>query len=373
MINGSRAYNQLLLWVGILEAFFWIVFLFFLNPFGEFLGAYSWLHAEYFWFLIVLPLFLVASVFHWKYKSKLAERYGTSAKTAILTVRFKTVRAFLHYLLLRSVFFFAILALAQPVKGSRKVNGTKRMLDIVICLDVSNSMNTKDMSAGQSRLEAAKNAISELANGLHGERISVIIFANSAFTQLPLTADIGAVKIFVPEISTNLISDQGTNVGSAFELALKQFKDEEAGRNVLVITDGEDHQKDWQKNLALLQEKKVGFTFLGLGTETGGLVPKDPEYPELGYKKFNGSTVVSRLDKSGIRQMAGSCNGSVIFSSNAYPDLRQLASIYKNSKTKTVKKTTFNVSVNYYQIPLFIAICCFVLYLFLPQIVNRKK
>lgn len=373
MTSASAAYRQLLLWVGILELFFWTVFLFVLNPWGEFLGSYSWLHPEYFWFLMILPLLLIASVFHWKYKSELAERYGTSTQTAILTVRFKSMRAFLHYLLLRSVFFFAILSLAQPVKGSKKVDGTKRMLDIVICLDVSNSMNTKDMSGDKSRIEAAKSAISELVNGLNGERISVIIFANSAYTQLPLTADIGAAKLFVPEISTSLITDQGTNIGAAFELALNQFKDDDAGRHVLVITDGEDHEKKWYENLSKLKAKGVGFTYLGLGTTTGGLIPIDPAYPELGYKKHNGSTIVSRLDKSGIEQMARTSNGNVSFSSSAYPDLRQLVSIFKNSTSKTVKKTTFKVAVNYFTIPLWIAIFCFVMYLFLPQIVNRQK
>jgi Ca-activated chloride channel family protein len=99
------------------------------------------------------------------------------------------------------------------------------------------------MSGNVSRLKAAKNAIAQLLNQLKGERIAVIIFANEAFTQLPLTMDYGAAKLFVPDIETDMISDQGTNIGSAFDEALTQFKDEESGRAILVITDGEDHER----------------------------------------------------------------------------------------------------------------------------------
>lgn len=372
MINWSPTYRRLLLVTGITEVSIWFVFLVFFNPWGEFIGGFSWLHPEYFWLLLSLPVLLGITVVHWNYKSRLAMTYNGSKTTGILKVQFKTTRAFLHYLLLRNVFFFAALSLAQPVKGSKKVDGSKRMLDIVICLDVSNSMNTRDMTNDASRLEASKNAIGELVNGLKGERVAIIAFANSALTQLPLTADIGAAKIFVPDISSNLIPDQGTNIGAAFELALNQFKDEDAGRHVLVITDGEDHEKEWRNNLAKLKDKNVGFTYLGLGTTSGGPVPIDPDYPELGFKKYHGATVISHLDKSGIERMANTSSGDVSFTNSAYPDLRQLVSVLKNSKSKTVKKTSFEVKVNYYYIPLWVTIISFIMYLFLPQIVNRK-
>jgi len=351
----------------------WSIFLLVFNPWGIFLDNYTWLHPEYFWMFITLPILLGISIWHWTYKAKLAALYSNKTKTSVLSIKFNAIRAFLHYFLLRSVFFFSVLALAQPVKGNKNAKGSKRMLDIIVCLDVSNSMNTADMSGGATRLQAAKNTIGELVNGLQGERIGIIVFANSAFTQLPLTTDIGAAKIFVPDISSNLVLDQGTNIGAAYELAVDQFKDEDAGRHLLVITDGEDHEETWAENLSELKSKKIGFTFLGLGTSSGGPVPVDPEYPELGNKKYHGSTVYSHLNESEIKRMASKSGGNAIISSNAYPDVRNLVDMFKNSKSKTVKQTTIEVKVNYYTIPLWITISSFILYLFLPQIVNRKQ
>jgi Ca-activated chloride channel family protein len=372
MIKKLSTYHQILLLTGITEALLWAVFLLIFNPWGLFLNDYSWLHPEYFWMFIVLPVLLGVSIWHWTYKSKLAALYSNKTKTSVLSIKFNLPRAFLHYLLLRSVFFFSVLALAQPVKGSRNMKGSKRMLDIIICLDVSNSMNTADMSGGTTRLEAAKNTIGELVNGLKGERLGIIVFANSAFTQLPLTNDIGAAKIFIPDISSNLVPDQGTNIGAAYEMALKQFKDEDAGRHILVITDGEDHEETWADNLSELKSKNIGFTFLGLGTASGGPVPVDPGYPELGYKKYHGATVTSHLNESEIKRMARKSGGNAVISSSAYPDIRDLVDMYKNSKSRTVKQTTFEVKINYYYIPLWITIACFILFLFLPQIVNRR-
>lgn len=373
MINLNSTYHRLLIITGVAEVLLWGIFLFVFNPWGIFLNEYTWLHPEYFWMLISMPVLLGITLWHWTYKAKLSVQYSNQSKTSVLSVKFNATRALLHYLLLRSVFFFAVLSLAQPVKGSRNEKGSKRMLDIVICLDVSNSMNTADMSGGTTRLEAAKNTIGELVNGLAGERVGIIVFANSAFTQLPLTADLGAAKIFIPDISSTLVLDQGTNIGAAYELALNQFKDEDAGRHILVITDGEDHEETWADNLSELKRKKIGFTFLGLGTSSGGPVPVDPEYPELGNKKYHGATVYSHLNESEIKRMANKSGGNAIISSNAYPDLRNLVDMYKNSKSKTVKSTTIEVKVNYYLVPLWICITCFVLYLFLPQIVNRKQ
>jgi len=372
MTNGSATYNRLLLLVAITEIILWGLFGISLMGDNFLMGSYTWLHPEYFWLLISIPILLGASILHWTHKDKLATTYGTATNTSILQIRFKTTRAFLHYLLLRSVFFFTVLALAQPVLGSKKVKGSQRVLDLVICLDVSNSMNVKDMSGDISRLNAAKNALMELLNGLHGERISLIIFANEAFTQLPLTQDIGAAKLFVPDIETNMVYSQGTNIGAAFELAKTQFKDEEAGRAILVITDGEDHEEAWKKNVRELAEKNVQFSYLGLGTETGGPVPKDPAYPEMGYKSQNGTTVVSRLNRSGIKAMASNSGGSVSFSSSGFPDLRELVKEFNSSKNKTIKEVSFDVAKNYYYIPLILAIACFILYLFLPHLVNRN-
>jgi Ca-activated chloride channel family protein len=185
--------------------------------------------------------------------------------------------------------------------------------------------------------------------------------------------DYGAAKLFVPDIETDMISDQGTNIGSALDEALTQFKDEESGRAILVITDGEDHERKWQNALPELRKKEVVMAFLGLGTENGGLVPEDPYDATAGYKKQNGSPVRSQLDPATIRSMAQATGAEAIVSSSSFPDMSGIASLFSNAKNRKIKSLEFQVDKHYYQLAVIAAICCLVMYLFNPFIVNRKR
>jgi Ca-activated chloride channel family protein len=169
-----------------------------------------------------------------------------------------------------------------------------------------------------------------------------------------------------------MISDQGTNIGNALLEAQEQFKDEESGRAILVITDGEDHEQLWQEQLKELEKKNVLLAYLGLGTKAGGLIPNDPYEPAMGFKRENGKPVVSKLDVGGLKAMASASNSQLVVSSSAFPDVTSLAQSFSNAKNKTIKSMEFKVDKNYYHFPVFIAIACFIAYLFLPFIVNRK-
>lgn len=372
MTSGKQTYQRLLQLVLATELLWWlsVLVVFLLRDFDA--GSLRLLHKNYLWFWLVIPVFLTVSWYHWYWKSKLYDTYAGKGRTRMLWVTFEPVKAFLHYFLLRSVLFFVVLAMAQPVIGSKTVKGSKRVLDLVICLDVSNSMNVQDMSGKNSRLKSAKNAIVQLLNQLKGERIAVIIFANDAFTQLPLTMDYGAAKLFIPDVESSMISDQGTNIGNALLEAQEQFKDEESGRAILVITDGEDHEQLWQEQLKKLEKKNVLLAYLGLGTKAGGLIPNDPYEPGMGFKRENGKPVVSKLDVGGLKAMASASNSQLVVSSSAFPDVTSLAQSFSNAKNKTIKSMEFKVDKNYYHFPVFIAIACFIAYLFLPFIVNRK-
>lgn len=332
----------------------------------------TFLHPEFLWLWISIPLFIGANILQWNHKQKIYSEYSGYGSTRILWVTFSFTKAFLHYLLLRLALFFLVVSLAQPISGSRRVKGSKRVLDLVICLDISNSMNTEDMSGNKSRLYAAKQAISHLMNQMAGERIAVIVFANDAYTQLPLTLDYGAAKLFVPDIETSMITDQGTNIGRALEVAQEQFKDEESGRALLVITDGEDHEKLWQEQTAELKEKNVEICYLGLGTSTGGVVPIDPYDDKKELVRENGQPVISKLDKSSLKRMASESGADLVVSSSAFPDMTSVARTFSNAKNKSVKSIEFNVDKNYYQVPLVIAIILFVAYLFLPFLFTEK-
>lgn len=356
------------------EGIWWslLSLIYMLTPFHR-LGV-KLLHPEMLVLWIVIPILGILSWIQWDWKAKIYQEYSGYGTTRMLWVKFEPLKAFLHYFLLRSTYFFVVLAMAQPVAGSKKVNGSKRVLDLVICLDISNSMNTKDMGGDEvSRLTAAKHAIGELLNQLKGERIAVVIFANDAYTQLPLTMDYGAAKLFVPDIETSMISDQGTNIGRALEVAQQQFKDTESGKAILVITDGEDHEALWKKQLEELKSKHVELAYLGLGSTKGGLIPNNPYDVSEGHKRENGQAVVSKIDKKGLTRMASESGSILVTSDSPFPNIYDISTNYKNTKNKQVMKVEFNVDKNYFYIPTILALLCMICYFFLPIIIHPDK
>jgi Ca-activated chloride channel family protein len=279
-----------------------------------------------------------------------------------------------RFFLFRNAVVFLIIALAQPAFGTKKTAATIKSMELVVCLDISNSMNAHDIDHSASRLDIAKRAITELINGLSGEKIGITIFANEAFTQLPLTLDYQAAKMFVQEIETNMISNQGTNIQKALENTYAFFsKNKKLSKAVLLITDGESQEGNPSAILERYNEDGIRLAVLGIGTQSGGLVPVDPERPELGYKRTaQGVAVQSKLNPAMIQQIATEANGIALISENAYPNLKGLLNDIASMERASTTGMDFEVKQQRYQIPLLIALACWLSYLLLP-IVSLKK
>ncbi len=350
------------------ELIFWAVFVVFVKS-GNFLSSgkgtfFSFQEPEKLqWLWIVL---VIAGVF--LYNAYRNEKIYLSAGEKIRSTVFKPIgtrKAFISYLFFRNALVFLIIAMAQPAFGKKKVAGTVQSMELVICLDVSNSMNTKDVDAGISRLGIAKRAISELINKLGGERIGISIFASDAYTQLPLTLDYYAAKMYVNDIETNMISSQGTNIRSALENAYSIFSEnKKMSKAVILVTDGENHDEDPSDILAKYKEEGIQLVVLGIGTRKGGLVPVDPEMPEKGYKRNAlGTTVHSKLDPKFIERIAEKGGGLAVVSEDAYPDLRKMLKEITQMKRVKTESMDFEVEEQRYQVPLAIALVCFIGYL----------
>jgi Ca-activated chloride channel family protein len=263
--------------------------------------------------------------------------------------------------------------MAQPAFGKKKSKGTKETLELVVCVDVSNSMNVKDIADDASRLDITKRALNQLVNQLHGERLGICIFANSAFVQLPLTQDYGAAKLFLEEIETNMISDQGTNINAALETAGKMFSEDRTAKGIIIITDGENHEENPAAVFQELKEKKITTIILGIGTQKGGLVPKDPLRPELGFKKTAmGTPVHSKLNTRFLNNVAKKAGTELQIASSEFPDLRPLLTQINQMKRVKIDNLEFEIKEEQYQIPLAIAFSLWILYL-LTQFVVRFK
>jgi Ca-activated chloride channel homolog len=224
-------------------------------------------------------------------------------------------------------------------------------------------MNVKDIDKQTSRLQVAKRALIQLINQLHGERVGIVIFAGNAYTQLPLTMDYETAKMYLNEIETDMVSNQGTNIRSALEISESLFTKSKAGKAILIVTDGEDHESGIDEILKSLKEKKIQLAILGIGSQNGGLIPNDYNRPELGFKvDEKGSFILSKMNPSMIKELASKSGGFYTISSDSYPDLRNL--LAKINKIKRSKKEGFEFEVkeNRYQIPLFLSFLCLILF-----------
>ncbi|MGJ8661603.1 MAG: VWA domain-containing protein, partial [Bacteroidota bacterium] len=253
------------------------------------------------------------------------------------------------WILFRFAFLFLTIALAQPLFGSKKAMSLEKNSEVVLALDISNSMNTKDIDKDLSRLEIAKRATIQLINGLKGERLGVLIFAGNAFVQLPITKDYNSAKIFVNEIETKMISNQGTNFDIAIQKASEMFSEGNAGKCILMVTDGENHEKVPDETLSELPKKNIFLAVVGLGTKNGGLVPKDPDRPYAGYKtNTQGQPVLSKMDQQLIKKIAKKAKGIAVISDNPFPNLSELLTEINGLNKGNLRDLDLDIKEAYY-------------------------
>jgi Ca-activated chloride channel family protein len=204
---------------------------------------------------------------------------------------------------------FLIVVLARPQFGSKKETVTRQGIETVIALDISNSMLAEDIAP--NRLEKAKNIISKLIDKFENDKVGLIVFAGDAFVQLPITNDFISAKMFLESITPSLISRQGTDIGAAINLAMKSFTpNEEVGKAIIVITDGENHEGGAEDAAKAASEKGIAVYMLGVGTADGAPIPTGNanEY----RKDKDGNIVMTRLNEEMSQNIARAGNGAYI-------------------------------------------------------------
>lgn len=315
-----------------------------------------------FFLLFLIPISYFLQFRALKRRNKMVSTVANPRLQSYLFQPINSSKAIIQFILFRSVLFFLIVTLASPIFGKKKQNTQASNLELIICLDVSNSMNTKDVD-GNSRLEAAKRALGQIVNKLTGERIGICVFAGNAFVQLPLTMDYHAAKLFIQEIETDMVSAQGTNVNDALKVSNQMFTKLKSSKGIFLLTDGEDHIGLEDSILGVLKDKKVEISILGIGSVNGGPVPIDSKRPGLGYKKTeDGRQVVSKLNQEFIRSLAEQLNGNASVTNQAFPNVNEVLTEINQMKKGNSRNLEIEISESWYQIPLFMALFSFVMF-----------
>ncbi|MGD1848187.1 MAG: VWA domain-containing protein [Salibacteraceae bacterium] len=311
-------YRSALLLVLANEALFAVlagVFLLFIMP--E-LSRFRFGRPEMAWGLVVIPFTLLFfwAAFYWR--QRLLQRWGDYPLIARLIPNLSVTFPAVKFVLLRNAIFFLIVALMSPQSGSKLMEVKREGVDLMIALDLSNSMKAEDLSP--NRLESAKRAISQLIEKLNQDRLGIVVFAGQPFVQLPITTDYSAAKIFLSTIDTEIMPTQGTAIGAAIELAVESFDLESpAGKAIVVISDGENHEDDALKAAREAAELGIQVHTIGMGSSQGVPIPVYRKGRKTGeYRKDqNGNAVVTQLNEQMLLDIARAGKGVYVQASNA--------------------------------------------------------
>jgi Ca-activated chloride channel family protein len=271
----------------------------------------------YLYALCLIPVFIILYWLLNRWRKRVLASYGSLAIIQQLFPDVSASKRTWKFILFTLAFALVIIGIVNPQVGTKLEEVKRKGADLMICLDVSNSMNAEDLQP--NRLEKAKQAISKLINKLEGDRVGVIVFGGEAYVQLPITTDYSAAKLFLESINTDMIPTQGTAIGNAINLAVESFgKDEGKNKAIVVITDGENHEDDAIKAAEAAAEKGITIHTIGMGSADGAPIPVYRGTVREGYRKDNqGNTVVTKLNEQVLQEIAATGNGIYVRATNA--------------------------------------------------------
>jgi len=296
--------------------------------------SFRFAHPEYFYFLLVIPVFAVFFILSRLNRRRSLRLFGDHALIVQLMPSVSTARPIIKFILWMLALYFIITALAQPQFGSKLLTSKRKGVELIIALDVSNSMMAEDIKP--NRLERAKRAIAKLTERLRDDKLGLIVFAGQAFVQLPITTDYVSAKLFLDAINTSVVPVQGTAIGAAIEMATKSFSPTFVGsKAVIVITDGENHEDDAVGAAKTALEKKIVVHTIGMGLPQGAPIPMGDAGSRDFLKDKNNNIVVTKLDENMLTQIATAGGGTYIRANNAEVGLNNLFNeIEKMEKTE---------------------------------------
>ncbi|MCW3102101.1 MAG: hypothetical protein JWO09_541 [Bacteroidetes bacterium] len=284
---------------------------------------------ENFYFIYAFAIVPVLILIYWmtrRWKKKALRNYGDPAVVEQLFPGLSRTKQLWKFILLNIAFVLLVIGMINPQIGTKLEEVKRKGADIMLCLDVSNSMKAEDLSP--NRLEKSKQAISKLLNKLEGDRIGIIVFGGEAYVQLPITTDYAAAKLFLESISTDMIPTQGTDIGKAIDLAVESFgKDEGKNKAIVVITDGENHEDDAIRAAESAAGKGISIHTIGMGSENGAPIPEYRGNVQEGFRKDkNGTTIITKLNAEVLQEIAAAGNGVYVRATNSDAGLNHVLS-----------------------------------------------
>ncbi len=267
-------------------------------------------------YLWVIPVLLVFFLWFMHWKRSTLRKYGEFVVISRLIPDMSKARHWFKFAVLILALAFIIVGIANPQIGSQLEKEERKGVDIIIALDVSNSMLAEDIRP--NRIERARQAVSRFIDRLSDDRIGLIVFAGRAYPLLPLTSDYAAAKMFLANATTDIVPVQGTSIADAIDLAIRSFPQGPQGKALVIITDGEDHEGNVIEKTEEARNRGITVHTIGIGSVQGVPIPLYRNNVRVGFRTTrDGQTVMTRLNETMLQQIAAAGNGVYVRATNA--------------------------------------------------------
>ncbi len=301
---------------------------------------------EMLWLLTLIPVFAVAFILYTRRKRRQLAEFGDPELVQTLMPDASHRRPIIKFSILMAALALLILAAARPQYGQKSEKIQRQGIEAMIALDISNSMLAEDVAP--CRLDRAKQVLSKLIDQMVDDKIGLVIFAGESYVQLPITCDYVSAKMFLNSITPELIKTQGTAIGSAIQTCIRSFGEpDEAGRCIILITDGENHEDDAEAAAKQALEAGIQTFVVGIGKTEGSPIPI-PGTSDY-RKDREGTVVVSRLNEDMCKSIAQAGKGMYVHCDNTNTATRALQKELNNLATAEIDTEIFSDYNEQYQ------------------------
>lgn len=325
---------------------------------------------EMLWWLLTIPVFVVAYVLITRHKRRQLSEFGDPELMAQLMPDASKSRPIVKFALLMGALSLLIIAAARPQYGQQEKTVKRQGIEVMVALDISNSMLAEDVAP--NRLDRAKQMLSKMIDNMVDDKVGLVVFAGEAFTQLPITCDYVSAKMFLNTISPKLIPTQGTAIGAALQTAIRSFGSQEsdAGRAIILITDGENHEDDAIAAAKQAQELGIQVFVIGIGKPEGSPIPVPGTNDYI--KDRSGQVVVSRLNEEMCQEIAQAGKGAYVRCDNTNTAMRALQQELDRIATTDLETTVYADYNEQYQSFVLIALLILVIDFFILMRQNHR-
>ena len=271
---------------------------------------FAFAHPEYFSLLYGIPGLLLLYLFaRFRNKKKLS-LIAESRFFSILMPNRPQGKKTIVFIITCLAYTAIVFAVARPQFGIKLQEVTQAGIEVVIALDVSNSMLAEDIRP--SRIERSKLSIQRVLDNLQEDKVAIVVFAGDAYTLLPLTTDIPSAKMMTSTIKTDFIGRQGTSVGAAIQRSLRSFTDDpNIEKTIILISDGEDHEQEAINQANIAKERNISIHTIGMGSAEGSPIPITDRYGRRTFMQDrNNRIVTTRLNEELLQDIARITGGT---------------------------------------------------------------